>query len=77
MQEIGVNIVNLQQNAPILELYYQRLEPSLSDGASAEEEGLDRFDYYPITKRIVVLGDNVNLFHLLCVLLSDASQNPL
>ena len=51
----------------------ERLKPSLSDGASAEEEGLDRFDYYPITKRIVFLCDKVNLFRLLCVLLSDAS----
>ena len=31
-----------------------RLEPSLSDGASAEEEGLDRFDniQYPILDRL-------------------------
>ena len=53
------------------------LEPSLSDAALAEEEGLDRFDYYPNTGIIVLFCDKVNLFHLLCVLLSDASPKPL
>ena len=55
----------------------ERLKPSLSSGASAEEEGLDRFDYCSNIKRVVYFGDKVNLFRLLCVLLSDASQNPL
>ena len=46
----------------------ERLEPSLSDGASAEEEGLDRFDI--ILGNITKTTSVIQLYVLRCTIQS-------